>query len=88
MQILDENAVQEFMNEIKSLLRRTHKSPSRLILPTGDRGVPNSGFFESRENEGIHEAPVKPIALLKPPARYLPPNSLMLACALGKKSLV
>ena len=55
MQILDENAVQEFMNEIKSLLRRTHKSPSRLILPTGDRGIPNSGFFESRENEGIHE---------------------------------
>ena len=60
MQILDENAVQECMNEIKSLLRRAHRSPSRLILPTADRGIPNSGFFESRENEGIREAASKP----------------------------
>jgi hypothetical protein len=29
--------------------------PNRLILPTADWGIPNSGFFESRENEGIHE---------------------------------
>ena len=32
--------------------------------------------------------PLKLIALLKPPARYLPPLSLMFACAFGRKSLV
>jgi hypothetical protein len=32
--------------------------------------------------------PLKLIALLKPPARYLPPDSLMLARAFGRKSLV
>ena len=33
VQVVDEHAVQEFMNEIKSLLRRAHRSPSRLISP-------------------------------------------------------
>jgi hypothetical protein len=32
VQILDEYAVQEFMNEINTLLRRAHQSPGRLIL--------------------------------------------------------
>src|SRR5208337_774800 len=53
--VVDEDAVQEFMNKIKSLLRRAHTSPSRLILHPAKRRLSNSGPFESRENEGIHE---------------------------------
>ena len=55
MQIVDEYAVQEFMNEIKTLLRRAHASSSRLILYSAAPRVRNSGFFESRKNEGVHE---------------------------------
>src|SRR5271165_1591653 len=50
--VVDEDAVQEFMNKIKSLLRRAHTSPSRLILHPAKRRLSNSGPFESRENEG------------------------------------
>ena len=42
------------MNEIKLFLRRAHRFPPA-EFPTADRGFPNSGFFESRENEGIYE---------------------------------
>src|SRR5208283_4795545 len=49
--VVDEDAVQEFMNKIKSLLRRAHTSPSRLILHPAKRRLSNSGPFESRENE-------------------------------------
>jgi hypothetical protein len=60
VQVVDEHPVQEFMNKIKSLLRRSHNSPSRLILRQANRGIRISGFFESHENEGIPELALTP----------------------------
>jgi len=37
--VVDEHPVQKFMNEIKSLLRRSHNFPSRLILRQADRRI-------------------------------------------------
>src|SRR5271155_504019 len=56
VQVVDEHPLQELMNEIKSLLRRSHRSPGPLILHSGTGGLPHSGFFESHKNEGIHES--------------------------------
>src|SRR5271165_6053719 len=60
VQVVDEYAVQEFVNKIRSLLRRPHRSARRLILHPASRRLPNSGLFESRKNEGIHEVAVAP----------------------------
>jgi hypothetical protein len=38
-----------------TISRREPTTSPSLILPTAAWGIPNSGFFESRENEGIPE---------------------------------
>ena len=58
VQVVDEYAAQEFMNKIRSLLRPPHGSPSRMILHPAKRRLSNSGLFESRKNDGIHEGAI------------------------------
>jgi len=55
MKVVDEDAVQEFMNNIKTLLRRAQRSLPPVLSRPDNGGIPNSGLFESRENEGIRE---------------------------------
>jgi hypothetical protein len=43
------------MNNIKTLLRRAHRSLQPVLPRPDNGGIPNSGLFESRENEGIRE---------------------------------
>ncbi len=46
MRVAAEHTVNEFMNKIKLLLRRSHIFPGWLILREAARGIQNSGFFE------------------------------------------
>ncbi len=55
MKVVDEDAAQKFMNKFKSLLGRAHRSLQPVLSRADNGGIRNSGLFESRENEGIHE---------------------------------
>ena len=53
VQVIDQYALQEFMNEIRSLLRRPHRSARQMILHPASRKLSNSGVFESRKMRGF-----------------------------------
>ena len=55
MQILDENAVQECMNEIKSLLRRAHRSPQPADSPYSRPGNLEGYVRSPARRSGVRE---------------------------------